>query len=579
MTRAITAFLTLTIGLSILAVPAPATAMTIRPIPHLPYEHVCPVPAPGHMSCLADVVVGSHPNDAAPYGPTTLHAAYNLPWQSPVAQTIAIVDAGGDSSIRSDLAAYDSRYQLPTASLTVVNQDGGSSLPASAGWEMEIALDVETVHAICTNCSILLVEANTATDSDLSTAENTAARLGATEISNSYGGPENSSLNTSAYNHPGIAITASTGDSGYGIESPASIPSVIAVGGTTLYTGTNGSYSYETAWNGAGSGCSAIYAKPAWQDVNTGFCTKRAVADVSADADPNSGVAVMNGGQWVQVGGTSLASPLIASVIALAGGMAGVQNPAAIPYRHQGSFHDITSGSNGSCGIPVCTANGGPWSGPTGIGSPSGVSGFQATVPTPSPTATVAPSPTAVPVTPSPVPTATTVPPTVAPTATPVPPTPSPTNTPVQPSPTATVAPTATPVPPTPVPTATNTPVPTATVVPPPPPAQPTPTATPVRFHFPWKHWCQYTRNHGRPCIPARVNGQITRIAWAWQHDAFLATDRATGQPIHIPASTVCGGAMGPALWVFQTKIQVFQGCAIGRTGNHLVFHRTGWHS
>ncbi len=265
-----------------------------------------------------------------------------------------------------------------------MNQSGGTSYPrANSGWALEIALDVETAHGICPACKILLVEASSASMSNLGAAENEAIALGATVVSNSWGGGEYSSETTDDsryFNHPGVAITVSSGDGGYGVEYPAASRYVTAVGGTTLnLNGT--SWASETTWSGAGSGCSSYEPKPAWQ-TDTG-CSRRTVADVSADADPNTGAAVYDGtaysGQsgWFQVGGTSLAAPLVAAVYALTGTASSV-NAGSTPYAHAGSLHDVTSGSNGSCGGSyLCTAKPG-YDGPTGLGTPNGLTAFTA---------------------------------------------------------------------------------------------------------------------------------------------------------------------------------------------------------
>jgi subtilase family serine protease len=269
-------------------------------------------------------------------------------------------------------------------------------LPATDyGWSEEISLDLDAVSAACPDCHILLVEANSPTDTDLMTAVDTAVALGASAVSNSYGGAEDPTILAADkhLDHAGVAITASSGDSGYGVQWPASSPYVTAVGGTTLTTASNARGWTETAWSGAGSGCSAYEAKPTWQ-ADKG-CTRRTVADVSADADPNSGLGVydtynscgsnslcdlllslglvqgLDG--WAQVGGTSLASPLIASVYALAGN--GV-TAGSYPYLHGGWLFDVTSGSNGSCGgTYLCTAQSG-YDGPTGLGTPDGTGSF-----------------------------------------------------------------------------------------------------------------------------------------------------------------------------------------------------------
>ncbi len=353
---------------------------------------VCPAAPVGAAHCHALVVTDSKGNPQATsaptgYGPTQFHTAYNLPTTSGTAQTIAIVDAYDDPTAESDLATYDSQYLLPACTtangcFTKVNQNGGTSYPrADQGWALEISLDVQTAHEICQNCRIVLVEAKSNSMSNLLAAEDEAFKLGANVISNSYGGSESSSDTTydAHFKHPGVAITASSGDSGYGVEYPAASQYVTAVGGTTLNLTSSGAYAGETAWSSAGSGCSAYDPKPTWQ-ADTG-CANRTVADVSADADPNTGAAVYDSygyqGQkgWFQVGGTSLAAPLIAGVYALAGN-AGSTTYGSYPYSHTSSLHDVTSGSNGSCGGSyLCTAGPG-YDGPTGLGTPNGTGGF-----------------------------------------------------------------------------------------------------------------------------------------------------------------------------------------------------------
>jgi len=319
----------------------------------------------------------------AGYGPANLQAAYALASASAtggVGVTVALVDASGYPNAESDLAVYRAHYGLKPCTTAngcfrKVNEQGveGSYPTANSGWSTEQALDLDMVSAICPNCDILLVEASSSQQTDLDTAVDTAARLGASAISNSYGGSENaSSANDTHYDHPGIAITASSGDNGYGVEFPASSQYVTGVGGTSLHE-TSGVWS-ETAWSGAGSGCSKYVAKPSWQ-TDTG-CAMRTVADVSAVADPYTGVAVYETynrrGGWQVYGGTSVASPIIASVYALGGPSVG----PSYPYEHPSALHDVTSGSNGSCGRSyLCTAEVG-YDGPTGLGTPNGVGAF-----------------------------------------------------------------------------------------------------------------------------------------------------------------------------------------------------------
>jgi len=200
---------------------------------------------------------------------------------------------------------------------------------------------------------------------------------GVVAISNSYGGSDTSQI--SAYEHPGIAITASTGDNGYGVESPASFDSVVAVGGTSLRKDSSIRGWSETAWSGAGSGCSTLNAAPSWQSSAT-QCSGKANADVSAVADPNTGVAVYDStpnhgvAGWLVFGGTSASSPIVASVYALSGNTAGY--PASYTWGHSSALNDVVSGSNGSCPTIVWCNAGAGWDGPTGLGTPNGTSAF-----------------------------------------------------------------------------------------------------------------------------------------------------------------------------------------------------------
>jgi Putative Ig domain len=320
-------------------------------------------------------------------GPSALVSAYKLPSGGSGA-TVAIVDAQDDPNAEADLGTYRSQFGLPACTTAngcfrKVNQNGASSpLPSpDSGWAGEISLDLDMVSAVCPSCHILLIEANSATDADLYAAEDRAATMGAKYVSNSWGGNESSTQTSddAHFNHPGVAITVSSGDSGNGSEYPATSRFVTAVGGTSLRTASNSRGWTESAWNGAGSGCSAFDAKPTWQNVTTN-CSRRAEADVSAVADPQTGVAVYDTYQetgWNVFGGTSASAPIVASVYALAGTPGSGDYPASYPYSHPGNLFDVTSGSNGSCGAPQCTAGTG-WDGPTGLGTPNGVAAFTA---------------------------------------------------------------------------------------------------------------------------------------------------------------------------------------------------------
>jgi hypothetical protein len=477
----------------------------LAPLPSSDYttRAVCAAPSAHRASCMAVELVPStaaarahtnaigtarsaaEPNGQAAEGrfgltPEDLHVAYQLPTAPASTQTIALVDAYNDPNAEADLDAYSKEFKLPECTESSgcfrrLNQSGHGALDElpfpqtvsdleaarksknadevheaeeATGWGIEMSLDIDTAHAICESCHIVLVEANTPDDSNLEAAESTAAGL-ATEVSNSWGGAElgeSEALESkSPFNHPGLVITASAGDDGYlnwdsreefGYANfPASSPHVVAVGGTRLELNeTTGAWRSETVWNGdgaGGGGCSEIFEAPSWQQEvadwsSVGCGALRSVADVSADADPYTGIAVYDSTpkaecegtvkdpHWCPIGGTSLASPLIASVFALAGGAGGVNYPARTLYEHAKTFyenesvspqslHDVTTGSNAECrngfdesdglaecgtseeaensgcvGQARCLARVG-YDGPSGVGTPDGLEAFEPT--------------------------------------------------------------------------------------------------------------------------------------------------------------------------------------------------------
>jgi subtilase family serine protease len=327
----------------------------------------------------------SHAPDG--FGPDDLQGAYALPG-SPAGkgQTVAIVDSNDDPNAEADLRVYRATFHLPACTAASrcfrkVNQNGTTHYPvADPAWAPEIALDLDMVSAICPACHILLVEANSASFNDLGTAVNTAVRLGANVVSNSYGSRENLSDATRMahyYNHPGVIITASSGDNGYGVQLPAAFKGVVAVGGTTLNRANNARGWSESVWGGSGSGCSQYISKPAWQ--KNSLCKNRAVADVAAVADPDTGVATYNSYEsydtnWSVSGGTSAASPIIAATYALAGNAAKMNG--AYLYRHTADLNDITTGNNGTCKPALLCTGGRGYNGPTGFGTPKGIGAF-----------------------------------------------------------------------------------------------------------------------------------------------------------------------------------------------------------
>ncbi len=380
----------------------------------------------GEMHCMAQEATksaGGNPlaSSTPPtgsYGPAQLQGAYSLggPAASQGAgETVAIVDAYNEPNIKSDINVYRKQYGIPAVnttgnpSFTVVSQTGTTKLPSTdSGWGDEEALDVEMVSAICPRCNLVLVEASSPTTANLNQAELTAQKYtGVVAVSNSWGGSEASNETTSDANFGLHPTTVSAGDSGTGAAYPATSPNVTAVGGTTLNVTGNATTGYtrssEAIWTGTGSGCSAYEPAQAFQTTFTGFptgCGHRAEADVSADANPSTGVAVYDScgdawsyyfmpapcrssssGYWQQFGGTSVAAPIIASVFALAGDHNNSSGNAAdqFVYSHysSASFYDVPSGgSNGSCSLSwVCNTETG-YDGPTGLGTPNGTGGF-----------------------------------------------------------------------------------------------------------------------------------------------------------------------------------------------------------
>lgn len=358
----------------------------------------------GHVRCFALIRTDATARTAAAladgtnkpppgFGSAALQAAYRLPIADGSGQTVAIVDAFDDPTAATDLATYRAKEGLPactaaTGCFTKVNQEGkkGNYPPTDGGWAVEISLDLDMVSSACPRCHILLVEGNTSLVSDLATSEVTAAKLGAAAISNSYGLSEFGGMQTfySDYHPAGVAVVASSGDFGFGAtQFPAVAPGVTAVGGTSLFKSSLTSRGWvEHAWSGAGSGCSAYVKKPVYQDKVSPHCTMRVTSDVSAVADPNTGVAVYDTTPnpfgikpgWLEVGGTSASSPFIAAVIALAGN--GATFHTGRLYSHGADLNDVTVGSNGFCGGDyLCTAKKG-YDGPTGMGTPNGTGAF-----------------------------------------------------------------------------------------------------------------------------------------------------------------------------------------------------------
>lgn len=377
------------------------------------HQHASVCANNGHdVHCNARVIVqedGVTPETTSGpsgYGPTQIHAGYNLPNTVAMASgsavpVVAIIDAYDQPNILSDLNVYSLQFGLPqmsncsgpiggstTTCFQKVDQNGGNAYPSvNSGWALESSLDVEIAHAVCQNCSLLLVEAKSSSYTDLMTAVDQAVAQGAKVVSNSYGSREFSGETTFDwhFNHPGVVFTFSSGDSGYGAQYPAASKYVTAVGGTSLFLNTDNTYQSEAVWSGAGSGCSYYESKPSFQ--HDSGCSRRTIADVSAVADPNTGAAVYDSvpysGQvgWFQVGGTSLAAPIIAGTYALNGGVGANVQANSVPYmlvNYTSNLHDITLGKNGSCQkrVGYLCSGGINYDGPSGLGSPNGIAAF-----------------------------------------------------------------------------------------------------------------------------------------------------------------------------------------------------------
>ena len=372
-------------------------------------ERSCGTPTPGHVACLAIQRtsyrngVRQHalaPNAGTSFGAHALRRAYGITTVGARYKVVAIVDAMHSATAFDDVNAYRKMYSLPpmvdcSADAQILQKlpggqdpcfvqlaQDGSAAPhvdtTDQGWAQEIALDIEMASAICPHCSVLLVEANSTSFGDLKQAVATAANFkGVLAISNSYGGKDVMETPDSPYaaaSANGIAVVASSGDSGYGVYSPASFASVIGVGGTTLTTDTSYNWKSETAWARGGSGCSILNPKAAWQDSAITGCGGKSVVDVSAVADPATGVSIYFDGQWYSFGGTSAAAPIIAGLFAMKANFG--DSAGQYLWANRGALRDVTSGTNGRCTNSIFCNAGAGFDGPTGWGPPNGGGAF-----------------------------------------------------------------------------------------------------------------------------------------------------------------------------------------------------------
>jgi subtilase family serine protease len=391
--------------------PMDPEAAALSAIPSYPHAAAC---SGGAFRCFAEVRTTNGTIQpfatVTGFGPADLASAYALNTSVSTNATIALVDAFGYPNAESDLATYRSNFGLPACSvasgcLTIVNQNGQTSpLPpaptATDDWTVETALDLDMASSACPSCKILLVQASDDTSDGLFIAQQTAVSLGATVVSNSWGGPETSFTVDGGqpatafehyFDHPGVGTFVASGDNGYddngaGPDYPGTSQYVTAVGGTSLTKAAGTARGWaEKAWGlgfvvpglfgAGGSACSLSIPKPSWQPSST-TCSFKASSDVAAVGDPSTGLAVYNNGPsvkgWIEVGGTSAATPFTAGVYALTGH--GGDTPQ-FAYANTGDFYDVTTGTNAAKGCPIgsilCHARAG-WDGPTGNGTPNG---------------------------------------------------------------------------------------------------------------------------------------------------------------------------------------------------------------
>jgi subtilase family serine protease len=328
---------------------------------------------------------GAHPTYDG-WDAKDLEAAYDLPITKGKGHSVYVVDAYDNPDVASDFAAYRKGMGLPAGTLNKYNQDGQTSNypTGSPGWGVEIDLDVEMASASCPKCTIDLVEANSNSWSDLEAAEAEAVTLGARIVSNSYDG---SGGEESYYDTKGVTYLASSGDSGSGLYQPATFQAVIAVGGTFLNNATRvkgdkkAKRKYdEVVWQDSGGGCSSTgEAKPPWQKDPD--CKYRTGNDVAAVAVNVGEYDSYDEGGWITVDGTSISSPLVAGMVALAGNSTkqdGGEMLWTLTRAEQKKYlYNVGEGNDGgSCHDYLCecgTKQFGRFCGPAGWGTPHGV--------------------------------------------------------------------------------------------------------------------------------------------------------------------------------------------------------------
>ena len=357
------------------------------------------------------------------YGPAQIRRAYDIPRNlTGAGETVVIIDAFRDPTLRGDVSKFNSTFGLPATDLTIICVSHCPTFdPTSTdqvGWTNETSLDVEWVHAIAPRATIDLVLAQSDDDADILSAQQYVVDHDLGDVLSQSFGEGESCMEPAIFSaqhqafvtasREGMTVFASAGDfgaaqggcTGYslidGVGSPASDPLVTAVGGTHLNADlTTGAYHSETVWNNSGEnpdfgagggGFSTVYPRPSYQKAAHTGSRFRGVPDVTYDADVYGGVigvcSECNFGQrtFAVFGGTSAGSPQWAAIAALADEAAGHRlgslNPAlyaiaAGPHYHA-AFHDITTGNN-SWDVSLFTGyQAGPgWDPASGLGSPN----------------------------------------------------------------------------------------------------------------------------------------------------------------------------------------------------------------
>jgi hypothetical protein len=355
--------------------------------------------AAGAALRLASLAAHSAADPAQPLTPQQIRAAYSLPATGAPGQTIAVLSPFNDPTIETDLAAYSKRFGLPACTtknrcFRKINQQGEAGPlpvddPTGGQWISESAIGVEIAHGLCPSCRIVLVEPASPGDFDLAAGADAAAGAGTTVLVTAVTAQETSADTLAAphFSHPRMAAVAAAGEGGFSgqVDFPASAPSVIAVGGTVLSL-HGGHYGGEVAWPDTISGCSSYEQAPSWQAAQAAQATcgkLRVVADISAMSEPGAIVHITgsgtSGGPWFAASGTSLAAPIVAATIGLAGSL-GEREAPVLYSREQsdpGAYHDVASGSNAASCIygDLCRAGPG-WDAPTGLGTPFGLAAF-----------------------------------------------------------------------------------------------------------------------------------------------------------------------------------------------------------